>query len=98
MCIAQEMRAELDATRCLHACAELLLSPAKALVEDCSAVACGAEFTMWLSKEGRLLSAGGPQHGQLGHGTDHEYNAKDCALPPLCLLLQIRQPCLSAAA
>lgn len=58
---------------------ELLLSPAKALVEGCKGVACGAEFTMWLTKAGRLLSAGCPQHGQLGHGTDHEYNAKDCA-------------------
>ena len=44
-------------------------------------MACGAEFTMWLTREGRLLSAGCPQHGQLGHGTDHEYNAKDCARP-----------------
>ena len=58
---------------------ELLLAPAKALVEGCKGVACGAEFTMWLTKAGRLLSAGCPQHGQLGHGTDHEYNAKDCA-------------------
>ena len=58
--------------------AELLLSPVKALVSGCTSVACGAEFTMWLC-EGKLYSAGCPQYGQLGHGTDHEYNAKDCA-------------------
>ena len=58
---------------------ELLLAPVKALVEGCKGVACGAEFTMWLTAAGQLLSAGCPQHGQLGHGTDHEYNAKDCA-------------------
>ena len=57
--------------------AELLKAPAKCLVEACTAVACGAEFTMWLCA-GQLWSAGYPQHGALGHGTDHEYNAKDC--------------------
>ena len=46
-------------------------------ISDCTAVACGAEFSMWLC-EGKLWSAGGSQYGQLGHGTDHEYNAKDC--------------------
>ena len=46
-------------------------------ISDCTAVACGAEFSMWLCK-GKLWSAGGSQYGQLGHGTDHEYNAKDC--------------------
>ena len=60
--------------------AELLQSPAECQVEGCTAVACGAEFTMWLC-QGQLWSAGGPQHGVLGHGTDHEYNAKDCAPP-----------------
>ena len=47
-------------------------------------MACGAEFTMWIC-QGQLWSAGGSQHGVLGHGTDHEYNAKDCA-PPARLL------------
>ena len=46
-------------------------------ISDCTAVACGAEFSIWLC-EGKLWSAGGSQYGQLGHGTDHEYNAKDC--------------------
>ncbi len=66
--------------------AELLQSPVKALVSGCTAVACGAEFTMWLC-EGKLYSAGCPQYGQLGHGTDHEYNAKDCASPHALLLV-----------
>ena len=43
-----------------------------------SAVAAGMDFTVWLCN-GRLWSAGNPQFGQLGHGTDHEYNASDCA-------------------
>ena len=46
-------------------------------ISGCTAVACGAEFSMWLC-DGKLWSAGGSQYGQLGHGTDHEYNAKDC--------------------
>ena len=58
--------------------AELLTKPEKVgKISDCTSVACGAEFTMWLS-DGKLWSAGSPQYGQLGHGTDHEYNAKDC--------------------
>ncbi|KAK9835229.1 hypothetical protein WJX81_007521 [Elliptochloris bilobata] len=59
---------------------ELFLLPVRALVEKCASVACGAEFTMWLTEEGRLLSAGLPQFGQLGHGTDNEYNAKDSSV------------------
>ena len=60
--------------------AELLLEPKKTKeVADCTDVACGAEFTMWLC-DGRVFSAGLPQYGQLGHGTDHEYNAKDCKI------------------
>lgn len=58
---------------------ELLKSPVKALVSECTSVACGAEFTLWLC-EGKLYSAGSPQYGQLGHGTDHEYNAKDSSV------------------
>ncbi|KAK9864895.1 hypothetical protein WJX84_004668 [Apatococcus fuscideae] len=59
---------------------ELLLEPKKTKeVADCTDVACGAEFTMWLC-DGRVFSAGLPQYGQLGHGTDHEYNAKDSSV------------------
>ncbi len=62
----------------LLATSELLREPKKAKeIQNCTDVACGAEFTMWLC-DGRLYSAGLPQYGQLGHGTDHEYNAKDC--------------------
>lgn len=69
------------------ATAELIQSPALASVSDCSDVSCGNEFTMWLC-HGKVFSAGLPQYGQLGHNTDHEYNAKDCKLPifPYALL------------
>jgi Regulator of chromosome condensation (RCC1) repeat len=61
--------------------AELELSPVKALVEGCTAVSCGIDFTMWLC-DGKVFSAGCPQYGQLGHGTDNEYNAKACKRGP----------------
>lgn len=48
------------------------------LPKPCQKAACGAEFTMWLC-EGDVWSAGMPQYGQLGHGTDHEHNTKDSA-------------------
>ena len=41
---------------------------------------------MWLC-HGKVFSAGLPQYGQLGHNTDHEYNAKDCKLPVSSALL-----------
>ncbi|GAQ80241.1 hypothetical protein KFL_000490310 [Klebsormidium nitens] len=50
-------------------------SPVKCLVQDATDVACGAEFTVWLTKKG-VWSCGLPQYGQLGDGSDHEYNAK----------------------
>lgn len=52
-------------------------TPVLAKIRHASKVACGIDFTIWLCK-GQLYSAGNPQHGQLGHGTDHEYNAKEC--------------------
>ena len=40
-----------------------------------TAVSCGAEFTAWIcGEDGGVFTAGLPQYGQLGHGTDHEYN------------------------
>lgn len=57
--------------------AELIKAPTAADISDCTRVSCGVDFTVWLCK-GQLFSAGNPQFGQLGHGTDHEYNAKDC--------------------
>lgn len=61
----------------LHPVADLQLSPVKALVSDIKSVSCGVDFTVWLTNKGEVFSAGNPQYGQLGHGTDHMYNAKD---------------------
>lgn len=58
------------------------LSPVRCLVSEVKNVACGADFTVWLSSvEGAsILTAGLPQYGQLGHGTDNEYNTKDSSV------------------
>lgn len=58
---------------------DVLATPQKAMVEKTSAVACGAEFSMWLC-DGELYSAGLPQYGQLGHGSDHQYNAAESSV------------------
>ncbi|KAG0624075.1 hypothetical protein M758_3G222100 [Ceratodon purpureus] len=54
-------------------------SPVKCLVTDATHVSCGAEFTVWLTSAAgsSIVSAGLPQYGQLGHGTDNEYNSKE---------------------
>jgi alpha-tubulin suppressor-like RCC1 family protein len=49
------------------------------LISNCNKVACGAEFTMWLS-DGKLYAAGSPQHGMLGDGSDHSCNVKDSSI------------------
>ncbi|KAM3406851.1 hypothetical protein ACQJBY_000733 [Aegilops geniculata] len=51
--------------------------PVPCLVTKATNAVCGAEFTVWLSSvEGSsILTAGLPQYGQLGHGSDNEYNA-----------------------
>ncbi|KAJ6821811.1 putative protein RCC2 isoform X1 [Iris pallida] len=61
---------------------EIELSPVPCLVSLVTNAVCGAEFTVWLSSvEGSsILTAGHPQYGQLGHGTDNEYNAKDSSV------------------
>ncbi|PON93854.1 Regulator of chromosome condensation [Trema orientale] len=61
---------------------EIESSPVRCLVSDVKTTACGAEFTVWLSSvEGSsILTAGLPQYGQLGHGTDNEYNTKDSSV------------------
>ncbi|XP_065881449.1 uncharacterized protein [Euphorbia lathyris] len=61
---------------------EIESSPIRCLVSDVKNTACGAEFTVWLSSaEGAsILTAGLPQYGQLGHGTDNEYNTKDSSV------------------
>ncbi|KAM7517240.1 hypothetical protein LguiA_006823 [Lonicera macranthoides] len=61
---------------------EFELSPVRCQVSEVKNVACGADFTVWLtSVEGAsILTAGLPQYGQLGHGTDNEYNTKDSSV------------------
>ncbi|XVF35992.1 hypothetical protein REPUB_Repub19eG0019800 [Reevesia pubescens] len=61
---------------------EIESSPVRCLVSQVTNTACGAEFTVWLSSvEGAsILTAGLPQYGQLGHGTDNEYNSKDSSV------------------
>ncbi|CAI9281604.1 unnamed protein product [Lactuca saligna] len=61
---------------------EFELSPVRCLITDVKDVSCGAEFTVWLSSiEGAsILTAGHPQYGQLGHGTDNEYNMKESSV------------------
>ncbi|TYI83208.1 hypothetical protein E1A91_D05G276200v1 [Gossypium mustelinum] len=61
---------------------EIESSHVRCLVSQVTNTACGAEFTVWLSStEGAsILTAGLPQYGQLGHGTDNEYNAKDSSV------------------
>lgn len=50
------------------------LTPVKALVANGASVSCGAEFTAVVTRDGEVFTYGLPQYGQLGHGTDHEYN------------------------
>ncbi|KAL9267089.1 RCC2-like protein [Drosera capensis] len=61
---------------------EIETLPIRCQVSDVTRVACGAEFTVWLSSvEGAsILTAGLPQYGQLGHGTNNEYNTKDSSV------------------
>ncbi|CAN8304696.1 unnamed protein product [Cochlearia groenlandica] len=62
---------------------EIESSPLPCVVsEEVTDIACGAEFTVWLSStEGATIqTAGHPQYGQLGHGTDNEFNMKDSSV------------------
>eukprot|EP00878_Enallax_costatus_P035305 GHUV01039327.1.p1 GENE.GHUV01039327.1~~GHUV01039327.1.p1 ORF type:complete len:342 (+),score=105.15 GHUV01039327.1:364-1389(+) len=59
---------------------DIQLSPVKAVVSDVRVVSCGADFSVWLTHKGEAFTAGNPQYGQLGHGTDHMYNAKDTSI------------------
>lgn len=58
---------------------DMQLAPVKAHVSNALAVACGAEFTMWIC-HGQLFAAGLGQYGQLGDGDDHQYNASDSSV------------------
>uniref|UniRef100_A0A9I9CHY0 RCC1-like domain-containing protein n=1 Tax=Cucumis melo TaxID=3656 RepID=A0A9I9CHY0_CUCME len=61
---------------------EIESSPVRCLVSEVKTTACGGEFTVWLTSiEGAsIFTAGLPQYGQLGHGTDNEYNTKDSSV------------------
>lgn len=61
---------------------EIETLPVPCLVTEVTAAVCGGDFTVWLSSvEGSsILTAGLPQYGQLGHGTDNEYNTKDSSV------------------
>ncbi|XP_026378950.1 protein RCC2-like [Papaver somniferum] len=61
---------------------EFQQSPVSSQVSEVTNVVCGGDFTVWLSSvEGSsILTAGLPQYGQLGHGTDNEYNTKSSAV------------------
>ncbi|XP_061350767.1 uncharacterized protein LOC133295891 [Gastrolobium bilobum] len=61
---------------------EIESSPVRCLVSEVIYTTCGGDFTVWLSStEGAsILTAGLPQYGQLGHGTDNEYNSKDSSV------------------
>ncbi|KAI9114079.1 hypothetical protein K1719_014729 [Acacia pycnantha] len=75
---------------------EIESSPVRCLVSEVSYATCGGDFTVWLSSvEGSsILTAGLPQYGQLGHGTDNEYNSKDSSVR----LVYEAQPCPRAVA
>ncbi|KAE9458607.1 hypothetical protein C3L33_09473, partial [Rhododendron williamsianum] len=62
-------------------------SPIRCLVSEVRDAACGADFSVWLSSiEGAsILTAGLPQYGQLGHGTN-----KECLIPPYFLSFGFR--------
>lgn len=47
---------------------EVLETPQKCAVAGVVSVACGLDFSCWVTNEGELLTAGHPQHGVLGHG------------------------------
>ncbi|PKU81951.1 Ultraviolet-B receptor UVR8 [Dendrobium catenatum] len=61
---------------------EIEAFPVASLVSEVTKAACGADFTAWLSSvEGSsIITAGLPQYGQLGHGTDNEYNTKESSV------------------
>ena len=53
----------------------------KSAVAGITSVAAGSDFSAWLNGgTGALYTAGHPQFGVLGHGTDNEYNARDSSV------------------
>ncbi|KAI3888668.1 hypothetical protein MKW92_011652 [Papaver armeniacum] len=73
---------------------EFLQSPVSSQVSEVTNVVCGGNFTVWLSSvEGSsILTAGLPQYGQLGHGTDNMNNIKSASVQ----LAYEAQPCPKA--
>ncbi|KAL3640954.1 hypothetical protein CASFOL_015922 [Castilleja foliolosa] len=61
---------------------ETELSPVRCQVTDVTTAVCGGDFTVWLTSVGgsSIMTAGLPQYGQLGHGSDNEYNTKDSSV------------------
>ena len=59
---------------------EIHITPVKNLVPNAKQITCGAEFTLWLTSTGGVMSAGCPEYGQLGHGTDNQYNSSASSL------------------
>ncbi|KAL0314610.1 UNVERIFIED_CONTAM: protein RCC2 [Sesamum angustifolium] len=61
---------------------EVEFSPVRCLVSEVKTAVCGGDFTVWLTSiEGSsILTAGLPQYGQLGHGSNNEYNTKDSSV------------------
>ncbi|CAI8600083.1 unnamed protein product [Vicia faba] len=61
---------------------EIESSPIRCVVSEVKYATCGSDFSVWLSSvEGAsILTAGLPQYGQLGHGTDNEYNSKESSV------------------
>ncbi|MCI06074.1 protein RCC2-like, partial [Trifolium medium] len=49
-------------------------SPVRCVVSEVKYATCGGDFTVWLSSVdgASIQTAGLPQYGQLGHGTDNE--------------------------
>lgn len=62
----------------------LIKAPAEALVRNCTSVVCGSEFTLWLC-DGLIFAAGNPQHGVMGDGSEHLYNAAQGIHKPLVI-------------
>mmetsp|Transcript_40455 Transcript_40455/g.114559 ORF Transcript_40455/g.114559 Transcript_40455/m.114559 type:complete len:458 (+) Transcript_40455:142-1515(+) len=58
---------------------ELHKLPLETRAPPCKKVACGAEFTMFLCG-GELYACGLPQYGQLGNGSDLQYNTSDSSI------------------
>lgn len=55
------------------------MTPQSVALSGVTKVACGVDFTAWLTQS-KVYTAGCGQYGQLGDGSTHEYNCKDCKM------------------